>query len=391
VTSPSDKPDSRDQEPTRSLPQRLIAALGGLLLSLVSVLATLLALEAGLRLIDGVPFKAENYIAAKVSLLAKAYPTVYDPLLGFAPRPDYDSADNAWGTQVTLDHRGIRFNGKTAPPETAPVLAVGDSFTFGDEVSDDESWPALLEGMIGEPVLNAGVFNYGLDQVVLRTEKLLPETKAKTLILSFVYGDVRRSQAAQRTGVEKPYFTVDEAGELQLNNVPPSPNRPRPEQLGMERTVLGYSYLADWVMRRLGKEEWWYAGGNPQIFAHHDGPRVACLLLQRLRAFAEEQGVLVMIVAEYFPRNFTEPQNPKSVEEIAGTADLLACARDQGFITVDTFAPFQRAIERDRDAFFELIAGAHFSRQGNRIVASMIAEAYDKRVRPLLGEGGHGQ
>ena len=42
----------------------------------------------------------------------------------------------------------------------------------GDEVADEEAWPAYLQGMIGRHVLNGGVGGYSLDQTVLRAERL---------------------------------------------------------------------------------------------------------------------------------------------------------------------------------------------------------------------------
>ena len=125
---------------------------------------------------------------------------------------------------------------------------------------------------------NGGVFGYGLDQIVLRAETLVPVYRPSLLVVSFIFDDVRRNSLAQRFGVEKPYFDVVNS-KLVLRNVPPSPNRPRIEQIGSLRTILGYSYLADWSARRLGASAWWYAGRFPQLRANTDGPLVACLLM----------------------------------------------------------------------------------------------------------------
>src|SRR5262245_18840382 len=63
----------------------------------------------------------------------------YDPLLGHAPRGPGTYYMSGW--RVTITAAGLRANGRAAPDGT-PWLAVGDSFTFGDQVSDAETWPA---------------------------------------------------------------------------------------------------------------------------------------------------------------------------------------------------------------------------------------------------------
>ena len=63
--------------------------------------------------------------------------------------------------------RQIDLNCKSA------YLAVGDCFTFGDEVEDSETWAAHLEEVLNKRVLNAGVGVYGIDQDFLGPELLL--------------------------------------------------------------------------------------------------------------------------------------------------------------------------------------------------------------------------
>ena len=44
----------------------------------------------------------------------------------------------------------------------------GDSFTQGNEVSDQDTYPAELERILGVPTANLGVSGYGPDQALLR-------------------------------------------------------------------------------------------------------------------------------------------------------------------------------------------------------------------------------
>lgn len=333
-------------------------------------------LEIGARLLDAIPFEARNYVAERLSLLKSAYPTVYDPDLGYIPEPSYSSSANPWGVQVTTDDLGLRTT-QTPPaiaPETVAVLTVGDSFTFGGEVSDSETWPARLSEMLAAPVANAGVFSYGLDQSVLRAERLAPALSPWAIVVAFKYEDILRTELVQRAGVEKPYFELVE-GQLQLRNSPPQKFHPRIAQLGVLRTVAGYSYLADVAMRGFGFTDWWYAGGLTEVRAHQDGGSVACLLMRRLRALEEATGARVLVVAQYVARAFTDPTSPATQSELAGSRQLLDCAETQGLATIDTYDAWAETAARNQSAFLSsMFLRSHMSPAGNQAVADAVAD-----------------
>ena len=56
----------------------------------------------------------------------------------------------------------------------------------GDQVADQQTWPADLERRVQRPVLNGGVFGYSLAQAVLRAEWLLARYPAELLVLSYI-------------------------------------------------------------------------------------------------------------------------------------------------------------------------------------------------------------
>jgi hypothetical protein len=68
---------------------------------------------------------------------ASMAPAEFDTRLGWIPR------QGVWGPHVTILEDGIRSHGGgEIPSETGAILAVGDSFTFGSQVSDWETSPA---------------------------------------------------------------------------------------------------------------------------------------------------------------------------------------------------------------------------------------------------------
>ena len=124
-----------------------------ILLVLISVCITLLSLELVLRIRGGILFRFDSFTAPANPFSGMEY----DSRLGWIPRPGRYGSD--WTSNV--DSLGLRDNGRSMAATGRPILAVGDSFTFGNEVEDNETWPAYLEEILNKRVINAGVGAYG--------------------------------------------------------------------------------------------------------------------------------------------------------------------------------------------------------------------------------------
>src|SRR5262245_7557130 len=145
-----------------------------LALLLLSLAVSLVFIEAGYRVAAGLPvLKLTNWRIDQVSTNRLGERAVFDPVIGWSLKPgtDIDGLE-------TVDY-GIRRNSTETTIRTGAALAVGDSFTEGWEVEDEESWPAVLEKMTGVPIVNAGVGGYGTDQIVMRAEQLLPIVRSE--------------------------------------------------------------------------------------------------------------------------------------------------------------------------------------------------------------------
>jgi hypothetical protein len=340
-----------------------------LILSLVSLAAVWLALEVAARRARGVPLKYfANFVETHVNLMKSVFPTQYDAQLGWIPKPGDYSRDNYWGTSLRILERGVRSNGTNAVAENAPVaLAVGDSFTFGSQVGDEETWPAVLERLSGLRVVNAGVFAYGLDQAVLRAEQLADIVKPDLLIVSFIPDNVNRTERAVRTGVPKPYFDIVD-GRLELRNTPVPPPVAQASRIGALRRIFGYSYLVDAVMRRLGKDEAWYLGDWESVKAHSRGYDVGCLLMERLAALGHRRAMPVVVLAQY-PEELYEVRLPE-------TQIVIDCARKQHLPVADLYEPLREMVRADHARFLSLFHG-HMTAAGNRFVAAELLRFLD--------------
>lgn len=97
---------------------------------------------------------------------------IYDENLGWTYRPHAIRQNG----DFTINGAGIRAGreySQPPPPDHLRIALFGDSFTAGDDVSDDDVWGARLELLMRDAgiraeVLNFGVGAYGMDQAFLR-------------------------------------------------------------------------------------------------------------------------------------------------------------------------------------------------------------------------------
>jgi len=100
---------------------------------------------------------------------------LYDPTRGWTLKPGLNHYPMAGGKTLSTNSKGLR--GAAEIPygrrsQGERILVLGDSFTFGEDVSDDETYASALGRFLPEAeVLNFGVHGYGLDQMLLYLQK----------------------------------------------------------------------------------------------------------------------------------------------------------------------------------------------------------------------------
>lgn len=201
-----------------------------LALLLVSTLLSLLALEVMVRL-AWLPMPAfvasdawwqERWHRKRRGMNPREFVHL-DPDLGYIPAAGLRNHEYQ-GVRISTNaahQRGTR-EIPLARTGKARVVAIGDSFTFGQCADDDGAFPAILETILPDSeVLNLGVMGYGQDQALLRLRRDGFPYAPDAVVFGFHHSDMRRNLLRFR-GYGKPRFVMTDAG-LVVDNVPVPP------------------------------------------------------------------------------------------------------------------------------------------------------------------------
>lgn len=128
----------------------------------------------------------------------------YDRELGWLRRPGTREtiADPKGPWSLAIDARGARH--EPFAGAGGLVSAYGDSFTFGHEVHDDETWPHYLSERLGSRVDNWGHSAWGPDQALLRLRRNLPHERTAVVVLAVMTENIARLANCYR-----PFLTGD--------------------------------------------------------------------------------------------------------------------------------------------------------------------------------------
>ncbi|MBX3172519.1 MAG: SGNH/GDSL hydrolase family protein [Candidatus Eremiobacteraeota bacterium] len=115
--------------------------------------------------------------------------------------------------------RGRREFAYAKNPGQQRLAVFGDSFTFGEEVSDDETYLAYLAEQFPQAeIMNFGVRGYGYDQMLLYLKEEGVKYHPDVVLLAFNKLDLARDRLAFRDAA-KPRFRLNN-GQLELQNSP---------------------------------------------------------------------------------------------------------------------------------------------------------------------------
>jgi hypothetical protein len=142
----------------------------------------------------------------------------YDSTKGWSFKPNLKTTVGA--KSFSTNSKSMRATAEYSyekPLNKVRILMMGDSFTAGDEVADDETSSNYLQEMLPESeVINFGCNAYGHDQMLIWFQEEGRRYSPDIVVLGFVSDDMRRNMVSFRD-YSKPRFTL-EGNSLVLTN-----------------------------------------------------------------------------------------------------------------------------------------------------------------------------
>lgn len=337
--------------------------------------------------------------------------TVYDPELGWDLQPGRSGTEADRATVNPQLLRSQRSYAPEAPSGVLRVAAFGDSFTFGSEVRDEDTWSAVAERARPElEIPNFGVPGYGLDQVLLRYRGRAGELSPHIVLIGVPPVLIERMVTvcstfySQSNFAVKPRFTFDGAGTLRLIETPIRPREAAAAYAEVPERILALGALDHFYeplvfenplydVSATVRLSSWLAGRVRVRFLDEDrplaGPRGRGFYNTRSEAYRLLTGVTDHFLVEVAERGATPvllllPDRFALERERAGGRALAApyedYVRERGYRVLnasEAFAEEPRTTPVDR----WFMPGQHYSPEGNRIVGVWVAEQLVKLGR----------
>ncbi len=283
----------------------------------------------------------------------------FDAVLGWKLPPGEAIRETTADYEVTYlaNAQGFRSRHDFAAPSIAKRIAfLGDSFTFGSGVREEETFVAVVERALADAesafvqALNYGIGGFGIDQMSLALEHEVLRWHADLVVLSFIRQDLDRSLSSYRKGhvwLEKPAFHLANGVLVRTTTA----NRPGP---------LASWFAQELRLGRLGRKtadalaNRWPIGGRW---------RLNRALFVRIRDACSAAGVALLVV--HLPVN-PRAAAPLYAKEFAALGiDYLDLAALLPVAADDLYFPHDR----------------HFTPAGHRFAGAAIAHAIAERGR----------
>ena len=240
--------------------------------------------------------------------------------------------------KLTINSDGFRANDNFFKLDKYSILAVGDSFTFGSQVNNNETWPSCLEKELKLSVANAGVAGYGAAQSIRRAAMEVKDKKFDTIILSMLLGeDYERDQYIFRWGFPKP-TVIKKNNKIYFDNVPPEKSigtKYMPNRNTYLNIAYSYSQLFTTIYDRI-LAQYIDITGMRRSEKHENAASIPEIIKFTVNEFSKVESRKKYILLQYQLHDFNDNKYVrKRLEDLAKQTRLAS--QDKNIKVIDTY------------------------------------------------------
>lgn len=324
---------------------------------------------------------------------------VYDPFLGWAPKPNSNSQDglyyyNSHGIRVS--HRPNKKNNNSP----IKIALFGDSFTAAYDVPFENSWGYYLENNLKKSgfkleVLNFGVGGYGMDQAFLRYKAVSSKFSPDIVIFGFQPENTRRNLNMIRSLYNHSFFPFSKPRFVFENKIFKLINSPCPSP---KKLLDIMEHIDNWS---LIKYEYFYSPDDFRANLLNNSKLISFALYEFYLALAKinkpqqedkiSSDLAIEIIKQFKKialnnhKHYLIVHLPTSYNlremrshKIFRYSDLLYMIGNIAPVIHPESAMLKEFKNNSRDSIFANKTIGHYSAKGNKIVADVITEYFLK-------------
>ena len=185
---------------SRPVLRRRIFALGAIAIGLIPVAAIA---DIAVRLRTEYPYQVDAVVYHRPPN-RKYHEPYRDEPVAKRSYPTHQPGYGVVDCTMIYDAAGFR---NANVPTTCDILAIGDSFTEGSRVSDDQPWPVLLSRLTGKSVYNLGISGYNpAEYLAALTAYGLQHKPGCVICMLYEGNDFRTGEVEAKSGVSARQF-----------------------------------------------------------------------------------------------------------------------------------------------------------------------------------------
>jgi lysophospholipase L1-like esterase len=312
------------------------------------------------------------------------------PYLVVVPKPAVKmTRETEQGNNITISHNSLGFRGQEVtsnkPENIIRIAVLGGSTTYCVSISDDQTWPFLLEKELGPgyEVINLGVPGYSTVENLIQTALILPSLNPDVAIFYVGWNDVRNAHIADL----KPDYS-NFHGKTQYYN------------LRLDLLKVGEGSLLLYHAQNLLR--YWFTYEDPISITPTEKAFTDSIDQRALYLFGRNVQTMISLCRRFNIAPFFVPQilnyaklddkqsdwtpylknkNLKAIIQVFND-QTKAIARQENVAFVDPFA-------KGNFASADFLDEGHFNAQGNEKFAVILASYIKKHVSHLVPRSEH--